>query len=246
MGNIDKIKSTIKGWRLGDYFRQFSIVAAGIIVTFWGSDKLTAHARQKEVQSVMQLVADELKSNRKSLMGVKSLLDIDIHMSALLIEHRVDISTIPSDTLVKYKKFFSNMSTFDYSTDALDVLKGSSLMQYIPDKRLLQSILQTYHKMGKLQKNVTEYYQMKNDAVMTHLSSIKKEHGEKHSRVKRYELLLNFIKKRNFEENILSLLNNDTFVNYTALVPNFLDWEEFSDLEQVLGEQIRIIEAKYK
>lgn len=34
MGNIDKIKSTIKGWRLGDYFRQFSIVAAGIIVTF--------------------------------------------------------------------------------------------------------------------------------------------------------------------------------------------------------------------
>jgi len=210
-------------------------VAAGIIVTFWGSDKLTAHARQKEVQSVMQLVADELKSNRKSLMGVKSLLDIDIHMSALLIEHRVDISTIPSDTLVKYKKFFSNMSTFDYSTDALDVLKGSSLMQYIPDKRLLQSILQTYHKMGKLQKNVTEYYQMKNDAVMTHLSSIKKEH--------RLRIISS---KGNFEENILSLLNNDTFVNYTALVPNFLDWEEFSDLEQVLGEQIRIIEAKYK
>ena len=190
MGNIDKIKSTIKGWRLGDYFRQFSIVAAGIIVTFWGSDKLTAHARQKEVQSVMQLVADELKSNRKSLMGVKSLLD---------------------------------------------VLKGSSLMQYIPDKRLLQSILQTYHKMGKLQKNVTEYYQMKNDAVMTHLSSIKKEH--------RLRIISS---KGNFEENILSLLNNDTFVNYTALVPNFLDWEEFSDLEQVLGEQIRIIEAKYK
>ena len=235
MGNIDKIKSTIKGWRLGDYFRQFSIAAAGIIVTFWGSDKLTAHARQKEVQSVMQLVADELKSNRKSLMGVKSLLDIDIHMSALLIEHRVDISTIPSDTLVKYKKFFSNMSTFDYSTDALDVLKGSSLMQYIPDKRLLQSILQTYHKMGKLQKNVTEYYQMKNDAVMTHLSSIKKEH--------RLRIISS---KGNFEENILSLLNKDTFVNYTALVPNFLDWEEFSDLEQVLGEQIRIIEAKYK
>ena len=47
MGNIDKIKSTIKGWRLGDYFRQFSIVAAGIIVTFWGSDKVTEHSRQK-------------------------------------------------------------------------------------------------------------------------------------------------------------------------------------------------------
>lgn len=48
MGNIDKIKSTIKGWRLGDYFRQFSIVAAGIIVTFWGSDRITEYSRQKE------------------------------------------------------------------------------------------------------------------------------------------------------------------------------------------------------
>lgn len=47
MGNIDKIKSTIKGWRLGDYFRQFSIVAAGIIVTFWGSDRITEYSRQK-------------------------------------------------------------------------------------------------------------------------------------------------------------------------------------------------------
>ena len=49
MGNIDKIKSTIKGWRLGDYFRQFSIVAAGIIVTFWGSDKVTEHRDRKSV-----------------------------------------------------------------------------------------------------------------------------------------------------------------------------------------------------
>ena len=57
MGNIDKIKSAIKGWRLGDYFRQFSIVAAGIIVTFWGSDKVTEHSRQKEVRAAMQLVA---------------------------------------------------------------------------------------------------------------------------------------------------------------------------------------------
>ena len=35
----DKIKNVLKSWELGDYFRQFSIVAAGIIVTFWGSDK---------------------------------------------------------------------------------------------------------------------------------------------------------------------------------------------------------------
>ena len=141
MGNIDKIKSTIKGWRLGDYFRQFSIVAAGIIVTFWGSDKVTEHSRQKEVRAAMQLVAEELEYNRKELRNIKHLLDIDRNMSSLLIEHKMDISGIPADTLSKYDKLFNNMSELSYKTDALDVLKGSSLMQYISDKRLLQDVL---------------------------------------------------------------------------------------------------------
>lgn len=30
-----KVKTTVKSWRVGDYIRQFSIVIAGIIVTFW-------------------------------------------------------------------------------------------------------------------------------------------------------------------------------------------------------------------
>ena len=137
MGNIDKIKSTIKGWRLGDYFRQFSIVAAGIIVTFWGSDRITEYSRQKEVRAAMQLVAEELEYNRKELRNIKHLLDIDRNMSSLLIKHKMDISGIPRDTLTKYDKLFNNMNELSYRTDALDVLKGSSLMQYISDKRLL-------------------------------------------------------------------------------------------------------------
>ena len=43
----DKIKNVLKSWELGDYFRQFSIVAAGIIVTFWGSDKIAEHSAER-------------------------------------------------------------------------------------------------------------------------------------------------------------------------------------------------------
>ena len=158
MGNIDKIKSTIKGWRLGDYFRQFSIVAAGIIVTFWGSDRITEYSRQKEVRAAMQLVAEELEYNRKELRNIKHLLDIDRNMSSLLIKHKMDISGIPRDTLTKYDKLFNNMNELSYRTDALDVLKGSSLMQYISDKRLLQDVLQIYFELGKRKKDIGDYY----------------------------------------------------------------------------------------
>lgn len=94
-------------------------------------------------------------------------MDIDIHMSLLLREHDMDVSKIPIDTLWKYGKLFNNMDEFSYRTDALDVLKGSSLMQYIPDKRMLQDVLQTYFELGRKQKDVSDYYATKTDALMS-------------------------------------------------------------------------------
>lgn len=51
--------------------------------------------------------------------------------------------------LMEVWQAFNNMDEFSYRTDALDVLKGSSLMQYIPDKRMLQDVLQTYFELGR-------------------------------------------------------------------------------------------------
>ena len=59
--SFNRLNHKIKSWRIGDYFRQFSIVAAGIIVTFWGNDRITENARQKEVRATMQLVTEELE-----------------------------------------------------------------------------------------------------------------------------------------------------------------------------------------
>lgn len=96
--SFNRLNHKIKSWRIGDYFRQFSIVAAGIIVTFWGNDRITENARQKEVRATMQLVTEELEYNRQELRNIKHLLDIDIHMSLLLREHDMDVSKIPTDT----------------------------------------------------------------------------------------------------------------------------------------------------
>lgn len=228
----DKIKTVFKDWRLGDYFRQFSIVAAGIIVTFWGSDKITEHSRQKEVRATMQLVAEELEYNRKELRDVKWLLDIDVHMSALLLEHKMDIYDIPEDTLQKYGKLFSNLSEFSYRTDALDVLKGSSLMQYISDKRLLQDVMQTYFQLGRTKKDVGDYYQVKTNVLMGIIDSKRKTDVS--------------VGPDDFRDNISFLLDDDRFVNFVIMVPGFLYWNEFDELDEMLDKQIQILKAKYK
>lgn len=230
--SLGKIKTTIKGWKLGDYFRQFSIVAAGIIVTFWGSDRITENARQKEVRATMQLVADELEYNKQELHRVRSLLDIDIHMSRLLMEHDMNISEISVDTLWKYGKLFNNMDEFSNRNDALDVLKGSSLMQYIPDKRMLQDVLQAYYELGKKKKDVGDYYAVKTDVLMGLALSA----GRK-------DVLGN---NRTFKDEVAYLLKHDNFINFVIMVPGFLYWHEFDELDEMLDKQIQVLRAKYK
>lgn len=228
----DRIKATAHDWRLGDYFRQFSIVAAGIIVTFWGSDKITEHSRQKEVRATMQLVAEELEYNKEELRKIKRLLDIDVHMSTVLLDHNMDIYDIPEDTLQKYGKLFSNLDEFSYRTDALDVLKGSSLMQYISDKRLLQDVIQTYFQLGRIKKDVGDYYKIKTDVLMSIITSKKK------TKVSADD--------DDFRNNISFLLNEDRFVNFVVMVPGFLYWGEFDALDEMLSEQIEVLKDKYK
>lgn len=230
--SLGKIKTTIKGWKLGDYFRQFSIVAAGIIVTFWGSDLISENTRQKEVRATMQLVAEELEYNKQELHRVRSLLDIDIHMSRLLMEHDMNISEISVDTLWKYGKLFNNMDEFSNRNDALDVLKGSSLMQYIPDKRMLQDVLQVYYELGKKKKDVGDYYAVKTDVLMGLALSA----GRK-------DVLGN---NRTFKDEVAYLLKHDNFINFVIMVPGFLYWHEFDELDEILDKQIQVLRAKYK
>lgn len=230
--SMNKMKATIKSWRMGEYFRQFSIVAAGVIVTFWGSDWISERARQREVRATMQLVAEELEHNRQELRNIQQLLNVDIHMSNVLMEHKMDISEIPMDTLYKYDKLFNNMNDFYYRTDALDVLKGSSLMQYIPDKRLLQDVMQIYFELGRRQKDISDYYTIKTDVLMGLVMTTRRKDA--------------LDSDRTFRNEISFLLKHDKFVNFVIMVPGFLYWEEFTALDEKLAHQIQVLKDKYK
>lgn len=49
-----------------------------------------------------------------------------------------------------------------------------------------------------------------------------------------------------FRNNISFLLNEDRFVNFVVMVPGFLYWGEFDDLDEMLSEQIEVLKDKYK
>lgn len=186
----------IKSWRIGDYFRQFSVVTAGIVVTFVGSDLISNYSTDKEIRSTMNLIVKELESNRAELNTFIEKHENDRLIASYLVDSKFDVSNIAVDTLQKYFSFMSQLSSFRYSTDALDVLKGSSLMQKIDDKDILLSLIKTYQDFQNIQQAVVEYYDLKKSVIVPlALSSDDTSNGDIYSS---YALPLSVVEMRNF------------------------------------------------
>lgn len=217
---------------MGDYLRQFSIVTAGIIVTFIGNDMITEYARQKEVKATMHLVIDELKQSREQLKGVHKLMDADRHMAQLIVQSGFNKEAIPEDTLVQYYRFFGNLTSFSYTTDALEVLKGSSLMQYISEKKLLQNIINAYYQLSNAKEDITHYYEIKSDAINEVVQELSVE-----------ELTQIAEKRINMSDSFFS---RPRWRSFCLIVPDFLNWDSFVELDGLLKQQIETLEERYK
>lgn len=116
----------------------------------------------------MQLIHQELQNNRKELLHTRSMINADIRMSRILKETNLELDSVPSDTIKKYWEFFSTTDALNVNTDALEVLKGSQLMQHISDKQMLQDLLQIYGQLDQMKTDVVSYYQLKNHAIIVH------------------------------------------------------------------------------
>ncbi len=170
-----RMKEVLKSWRLSDYFRQLSTVVIGVLITFWGSDLVSQHARQNEIRSVMQLIAQELQDNQETLQIVSSNIRNDIRMSQILLKENFNLDAIPADTISKYNRLFTSTSTLYVLSDALEVLKNSSLMQHIPNKQLLRELLWTYNRLYELQNTVRSYYGWKDQIIKESVSRLTQE-----------------------------------------------------------------------
>lgn len=228
--------AVVRGWRIGDYLRQFSIVAAGVIVTFWGSDLINTHSREKEIRSVMQLIRQELANNYEELKHTRSMIEADIRMSRMLKEANMELEAIPADTIEKYWEFFSSSAALNVDTDALEVLKGSQLMQHINDKQMLQDLLQTYGYIERMRKDISDYYNLKNNAIMRCIESLDKQS------IKKYMFNNTSVYKGFYAFQ----MEHPVFLSFVSTVEGYCDWNRFNRIDRLLNKEINLLNERFK
>lgn len=139
-----KLKNIFSKWKMGDFFRNFVAVVLGIAITFIGGDLISKRNSQQEVSKAMQLVKSELQINRGVVQEMLNREIREQNAARYLFNHKNDLNRVPSDSLYLYAFQPFQMGTYTYTSDAMEMLKMSSLIQKVKNKELALQIIRSY------------------------------------------------------------------------------------------------------
>lgn len=142
-------------WRLGDYFRQLSIVILGIVVTFMASDALSEYSKSRELKKSMQLVREELKLNRENVHKIAGWVKMNQRVGWMMLQAGKNLEGIPDDTLQRYVNIPFQTEDFLYTNHALELLKTSSLFQQMRDKKHALQLIKAYAELESVARTMS-------------------------------------------------------------------------------------------
>ena len=148
-------------WTWRDYALQFSVVFLGVLVTFIGSGLVERERTKRDVRMVMQLVYEELKTNRQHIERICDKLDCDRCAIAMMEDYGMDYRRVPVDSLEKYQFILSHMPDYTPQCDALEMLRTSGIMTAVDDKQLLFDVLSCYTWVKRFAQAVESYNNQK-------------------------------------------------------------------------------------
>lgn len=166
------MKKTIKKlttWRVGDYVLQLSVVIVGVLVTFIVSDAVSERAKAKEVAKAMEIVKSELEQNNKNLIDITERISFEQNAGRYVLRYEKQLGNAAVDSLQLYLKVPFHIRSLEFTNDALEMLKASSLIQQVRDKELILQIMRAYNRLKEAKETVAWYYNMK-ESYWTKLS----------------------------------------------------------------------------
>lgn len=156
-----KLKKILTKCKFGDFLRNLIAVILGIIVTFIGSDIITEHNEQSDVKKALQLVKNELMSNKQHVQSAQERIELESRAAIFLLQNRHNLSAVPADSLNLYGGVPLQLSREYYTSDAMEMLKNSALFQKIKNENLALQIITVYSEIKSTDESYKTFYTIK-------------------------------------------------------------------------------------
>lgn len=144
------------------FFSNILAVVLGIFITFGIQGLVDRKSERKDVISAMELVKEELQSNKESLQQASGIIISERHAAEFIKANRGSLARCDADSVKINSAFLCNEMFLTVTNDALELLKSSSLFQKMNDNALALSIIKAYDYLDANAKafNLHEKYKM--------------------------------------------------------------------------------------
>ncbi|MDR2890107.1 MAG: hypothetical protein LBV18_00620 [Alistipes sp.] len=174
---MGRIREVMSSWKAGDFFRQLATVIIGIVVTFGGSALIQRSAERKEARHLLTMVRSELQLNKKAIEDQIEWHEHELAGVRAFFPYLENPGDVPIDTLVKYSNIMSSIVLSAHS-NAFQMLKTSSAVQSMNDKRLLLDLFKVYSNLDANVSNVRGYVDSKTADFDIYYQSIERDEVE--------------------------------------------------------------------
>ena len=139
------------------FFSNLLSVILGIVITFAVQGKIDRRQDRRDVASALDLVHTELSANMADIATMSDYLREESAAAAYFLERRDSRAAFLRDSVDYYSGIIMADASISVSTDALELLKSSSLFQKIGDNDLSMKIIRAYDTCGAIVDNMNRH-----------------------------------------------------------------------------------------
>lgn len=168
MDRESKLKRMASYWRNQDwdgFVMEILSVVIGIAITFAVDSWISDIREEKELKATLKLVVDELKDNVENMERVQKDVEFECRAAEYLMKFYGRFEECNEDSMKLYCNAPLQTTSVIVSSEALELLKTSSLFQKIKDKNLSLDIIRAYRSLES-EAGSFDFYDKKKEKLL--------------------------------------------------------------------------------
>ena len=145
-----------------DLVINFLAIFLGIIITFAVQARIDRSLDKKEIRSALELVRNELTANMEDIVTMSDYIRDERRSAEYLLAHKDNLAKCPADSVNYHGGVLFADAELSVSSDALEMLKSSSMFQKIGDSRLSMKIVRAYDSCNSAASSLNNHVATRN------------------------------------------------------------------------------------
>jgi len=156
-----KTNMKLKDLRIGNYFRELSVVIIGVAVTLFVSDLISTEKENNDLNLQLTAIYSELEDNLQRMDVLIDYYDKLGHLRKYLLESVDSTDSAVNDSIRKYEHLAYNTISFTYKKGAYDMFVNSGAMKLLKDREQLLNITESYSVLEEIKQEHDGYVSSK-------------------------------------------------------------------------------------